>query len=781
MLHAHGGTQSASSAAAQKNVFLPMEGILHGIRGVFCRLSENGVLPYNLRTDAFPSHKDFTMTFERFSVAVFVFLAAAVTALAGTPSVERVVILGFDGADAELVEKWMADGSLPHLAALRESGTYAPLLPPNPPQTPVSWSSFSTGLDPGETNVFDFLRRKEGTYTPTFAMMEEGHKPFLWGERNPQFLSVGAAVAMGMLVFLPVKLFRARWRTALLSGAASALVLWYPLFAAAEAWIPRQVPDPKNQRLGLPMWSALAERGLCANVFRVPAAFPPDRVACGGLLSGLGVPDIRGRVGTPAYYTTDPNFLMDENKFSAEIFELPEFTDSIKTQIYGPATGELFPDGAKTYGPRIDLPMEIRRSAPGEITLRVSGQTAVLREGQWSEWMTLTFSFNPLLKIRGATRFYLLQAEPLKLNMIPVNFHPENTPVPVTSPKEFARDIYRRVGLYKTVGWLVDTWSLDQELIDEAGFLREMNDTVDKDLDILRAYLNGDSPAPLFVHVFEFTDRIGHVFWHHLDPNHPKFNAELAARFAPAVKDAYGRMDAIVGEALSSVSGEKTLFIVVSDHGMKTWRYSINYNTWLIKEGFMTLLGQPAGPKNLEDLFDGGQFFENVDWSRTSAYAMGLGNICVNLRGREPEGSVEPGDEAEAVKRAIIEKLEAFTDPATGIRPVFKVYRREEMYRRFADPNLPDLRAANRPPYRVSWQTSLGHAPEKIFEVNDKKWSADHCSMEPSLLKGIFFCNRKFSIEGDASMLDIYPTVLSALGLDPGDVQGKNLLDPPAS
>ena len=85
----------------------------------------------------------------------------------------KVVILGFDGADAELVQNWMDQGELPNLAQLRKDGVFAPLQPTNPPQTPVSWSTFATGLDPGGTEIFDFLKRDPSDYLPDFAMMSE--------------------------------------------------------------------------------------------------------------------------------------------------------------------------------------------------------------------------------------------------------------------------------------------------------------------------------------------------------------------------------------------------------------------------------------------------------------------------------------------------------------------------------------------------------------------------------------------------------------------------------
>jgi hypothetical protein len=102
------------------------------------------------------------------------------------------------------------------------------------------------------------------------------------------------------------------------------------------------------------------------------------------------------------------------------------------------------------------------------------------------------------------------------------------------------------------------------------------------------------------------------------------------------------------------------------------------------------------------------------------------------------------------------------------------VYTRDELYRGY-DPELtPDLRVTNPPGYRVSWQTSLGGAPEALVEANLKAWSGDHCSMDPSFIPGMFFSNIPF--EGDPDMLDMAPTILSLLGLPPRqDHEGKPL------
>jgi predicted AlkP superfamily phosphohydrolase/phosphomutase len=175
-------------------------------------------------------------------------------------------------------------------------------------------------------------------------------------------------------------------------------------------------------------------------------------------------------------------------------------------------------------------------------------------------------------------------------------------------------------------------------------------------------------------------------------------------------------------------------------------------------------------------LFDHGQFWENVDWSKTRAYAMGLGEVYVNLKGREAQGIVEPGPGYEALKQELKTKMMAMVDPETGERPVRRVVTREEAFRKF-DPNMiPDLFVMNADGYRVSWQTSLGGVPKQVFEPNKNVWSGDHCSVDPEIVRGIFFINRKLTTPRAPYIADVYPTVLGALGVKaPYEVDGVEL------
>src|SRR6476646_674921 len=167
-------------------------------------------------------------------------LATALIPLAALAK-EKVIVLGFDGVDARYTEHWMNEGKLPNLARLRAEGTFRPLRPTVPAQTPVSWSTFSTGIDPGRTGIFDFLRRDPKTYLPFFAAFDETKEPFLLGEKNP-FIAAGVILLLLALIALFLR------RTARIVVIVIAVIASAGAFLATKTYIPVTRPGVINRR-----------------------------------------------------------------------------------------------------------------------------------------------------------------------------------------------------------------------------------------------------------------------------------------------------------------------------------------------------------------------------------------------------------------------------------------------------------------------------------------------------------------------------------------------------
>jgi len=262
--------------------------------------------------------------------------------------------------------------------------------------------------------------------------------------------------------------------------------------------------------------------------------------------------------------------------------------------------------------------------------------------------------------------------------------------------------------------------------------------------------------------VIETPDRIQHMFWRAVDEKSPLYTEAFADRYGHVIPDTYKQMDEILGLVMSYLDEDTTL-MVISDHGFKSFRRAVHLNSWLRDHGFLVLTGGNEG-KN---------FFQNVDWPRTKAYAVGLGSIYLNLKGRESQGIVLENGEAEALKKQIVESLKKLKDE-DGAAVVRNVYQRDEVFEGKVIDDAPDLLVGLEEGYRTSWQTALGATPEPLIEDNLKKWSGDHIN-DASIVPGIFFSNQKLH-KKDPSIYDLSPTILHAFGLEsPLDQRGTFL------
>jgi predicted AlkP superfamily phosphohydrolase/phosphomutase len=684
---------------------------------------------------------------------------------------QKVIVLGFDGVDARYTERWMNEGKLPNLAKLRAKGTFRPLLPTTPAQTPVSWSTFSTGIDPGRTGIFDFLRRDPKTYLPVFAAFDEIDRAVSLRPRNPILSPPSVALLFAIIAAL---LFLRR-RT--VGGLIVLLLGLGPRrrrVRRREEVHPGETPRRRQPAARHSVLGSGVEGGEEGDDRARAGDVPRHRFHGGHMLSGLGVPDVSGRVGKPFYFTSELDFKRaGANEFSIEVVQLEDNKGVMQTTIQGPPN-KLFGDP-----PYISIPMTIAVAEDrNSIEIEVSGKKYPLKAGEWTGWVDFVFPFNPLIKIRGISRFHLLSVQPeVKLYLSPINFDPRSLPpgFKISTPTDWAPQLAKEHGPYKTLGWQIDTWAISEGFATEKIFWDDMEWTVTQSRKMFARFLQRDDD--LIVQCFEFPDRVGHVFWRVVDPKHPAYDAKLAAEWGDALLKSYQLMDEIVGDAMKAAEEKHALLIVASDHGFASFRRHVHYNTWLVLNGYMTLkTGVQVKDRNVEMLFDQGQFWENVDWSKTRAYAMGLGEVYINVKGREAQGIVEPGADYDALKKELQTRLVAMVDPETNEHPVRRVLTREQAYRKF-DPNMiPDLFVMNNDGYRVSWQTSLGGVPKVLFEDNKAVWSGDHCSVDPEIVKGIFFTNRKLATARAPYIADVYPTVLGALGVKaPYEVDGVEL------
>jgi predicted AlkP superfamily phosphohydrolase/phosphomutase len=610
-----------------------------------------------------------------------------------------VIVIGLDGLEPRIVEPMLAAGELPHLARLRAQGGLARVATTAPAQTPVAWSSFATGTNPGGHGIFDFIRRDPRTYLPDIALNR-------YEQKN---------------AFTP----------------------------------PRAV----NLRRGTPVWELLSDAGVDATVLRCPCSYPPDPVR-GRMLAGMGVPDLRGGLGTATFYSTDRGVTARESE--AVVPLRPDASGAIATHLIGP----------RNPRDRSDFRFEVTLHpdpAGRRIVLRSSGapRELTIRQGQWSDWLQVKFKLGLLQSIRGLVRFHLVRLEPeLELYASPINFDPEAPLFPISAPPEYARELAGRIGPFHTTGMVEDHAGLSNERFGEEAFLAQCEDAW-REREAMMLHELGRLDGGLFYCLFDTPDRVQHMFWRFREPDHPANRGETPApALARVIEDHYRRGDAVVGKALE-FADDRTLVIVLSDHGFNSFRRGVHLNSWLHENGLLAL--RPG----IEPGDEAGDLLRSVDWSHTKAYALGLSGIYLNLAGREAQGIVPPG-EADALKAAIARGLRGLEDPGRGAA-IRGVRPREEVYTGPYAGESPDLVVNFAAGYRVSWGSSLGGVPAGVFEDNVRKWGGDHI-IDPALVPGVLLMNRPFRGAG-ARLVDLAPTILAALGVPNGPaMEGSSLL-----
>jgi predicted AlkP superfamily phosphohydrolase/phosphomutase len=516
------------------------------------------------------------------------------------------------------------------------------------------------------------------------------------------------------------------------------------------------------------------------------------------MLAGLPLGDMRGTLGTFNYWASDLSSFEEGNV---------EFGGFLKRLLFENGVGQTFLKGpespvlrqeerelrekqkAGTLSERekarleelatikdINIPFSVKwAEGSNRAEIEIQGTKLALKTGDWSDWVPVTFKVNALVKLHGMTQFHLIRADrEIQLYAHPVNMDPRDPPVPISKPDGFAAELVKQIGLYRTLGWAESAdKALQEGRLDEAAFLYDCERAFeDREKIILKNLERTD--WDLFVGVIETTDRISHMMWRLIDPQHPMYDQELAAKYGDSIEKVYRRADDLVGKIQARLPPGAVL-IVNSDHGFHSFRREVNLNTWLVEHGYMKFDGQETQKKTLADLFGRGKFWEGVDWSQTKAYAVGLGQIYFNLRGRESKGIVSTGAEYTALQKEMGDKLVQLVDPDTNLPVMAAVYRRDDIYKGEYLVNAPDLQVGFNDGYRVGWQDTMGGVNRAVVTNNNRKWSGDHCATATEISGGVFFSNRKIGTD-TPHIMDLSPSVLKLLGVPlPADLDGKPL------
>jgi predicted AlkP superfamily phosphohydrolase/phosphomutase len=507
---------------------------------------------------------------------------------------------------------------------------------------------------------------------------------------------------------------------------------------------------------GLTLWDILSKNKVPSYIFFCPNTFPAQPLL-GKMVSGMGVPDISGTMGRFSFYTTKAVTKEDQDS-RGNIIHLKSKNNIIETRIYGP---RVFSGNSVT---KSAIPLRIILS-PGKesISLEFQENNLLLKKNNWSNWQEIDFKIGTFRKAHGVLRFYLKSINPdLELYASPINFDPQKPLFPISFPYNYSKKLAKKIGIYFTQGMPQDTWALTENRLDEKAFLEQVNEVLNEKTRILEEGLK-DFKAGLFFFYFDTLDIIQHMFWRYLDPQHPLY--EKDSLYQDTIFKYYESIDQIIGKVLKDLDQNTTL-IIISDHGFNSFRRAVHLNRWLLENGYLFLK---------EGVNESKEFFEDVDWSKTKAYALGFGGIYLNKIGREYYGIVTES-EAENLKQTIIKGLKQFQDTKTGEMVVGNIYTKERVFNGPYINDAPDLYVGFNAGFRASWQTALGGVPNLVIEDNKRKWSGDHL-IDSVLVPGVIFVNKKIDLQ-NPSIIDISPTVLGLFKINKAqDMKGKILFE----
>ena len=633
----------------------------------------------------------------------------------GDPQQNKVMVIAFDGLDPKLVQQWMDEGLLPNFSKLAKQGGFMPLGTSIPPQSPVAWSNFITGQNPGGHGIFDFIHRDPETYLPFLSTSKTETPQNLW--------KIG------------------RYQIPMDSGSV------------------------KLMRKGRAFWEYLGDAGIPSTIFSIPSNYPPVEGPFRSL-AGMGTPDLLGGYGSFSYFTDDPpQPKPGEEITGGKVYPVEVVDNQVDTALIGPKNTFIEVPENKSP-PDSTVPFVVHVDPENDaVTIDIMNRRILLNVGEWSEWTQVEFEMVPILiSVKGMVRFLLKGVRPFKLYVSPINIDPTDPALPISTPPEYAAQLAQaRGGPFHTQGIPEDTKGLSGDILTNEEFLQQANTVLSERLSLYDFELSRFNRGFLFFY-FSSSDQISHMFWRTMDPTHPAYVAEKDGAFQEVLKQTYIHMDKALAKAMDKVD-DKTVLIVMSDHGFAPYNKSFHLSSWLLDNGYVIL----QNPMDRD-----ADFLMNVQWMGTQAYALGINGVYLNMAGRERMGIVQP-TQADALLDEISAKLLEVVDPETGENVVASVYKTSQAYIGPNKAGAPDLIIGFNRGYRASWETALGKFPEgNWLNPNLDEWSGDHC-MAAELVPGVLFTNQPLQLKYP-KLYDLPVTVLELFGLPrPKDMIGRNV------
>ena len=692
----------------------------------------------------------------------------ALAACGGEPtSQRRMIVFGVDGLDPEMLQERIERGLCPNFEKLVAGGTLQPLQTSWPPQSPVAWSNFITGCNPGKHGLFDFIHVDRKSYGVANSMAYNdppGMELSLFGYTLP------------------------------LTGGDQHLTRAFPAF-----------------------WEVMSAAGVPVAVYRIPANFPSQETDA-ITFPDMGTPDLSGAASGRAFlWTASPEQTAKDAAFYSilKVNALPNTAGTpvrkYITQVYGPdntlknfAAAEQEAEAAEAAGEtakaarlRGQIAQGRRTSAPltayvteaagrPQLAVEIGGEWGIAELGGWTRWMPVSFEMVPhVVSVGGWMRFLFKSAEPFELYGSPVQIDPYAPAMPVSTPEEASAELAEAIGPHYTQGFPDAYIAYKSELLTTAEFISQ-SDTVFEERDKILGYAVDEFArrgGVLFFYVGSLDLRC-HMLWHCQDPEHPHQEPDGAA-YADQIDRVYAQVDAMLGRLMQEMSAWPDCeLVVMSDHGFAPFRREMHVNDWLWQEGYLVLqpgvevkdgevwrdgklLGKEAAIWSVDAHGEPNWDKSIVDWSRTRAYCIGFNGVILNRAGREPKGIVSEA-QAGPLLEEIRGKLAKLQD-ADGTAVFTSLKLASEVFIGPKVGEAPDLQLGFNAGYGASDPCATGELTgDGVLVDNDSRWSGSHL-MDPELVRGTLITSRKRTLARDPRLEDVTATLYAQFGVTPPD------------
>jgi hypothetical protein len=359
--------------------------------------------------------------------------------------------------DYALAKEMMAEGRLPNLAKLAASGTFGPLGTSMPPQSPVAWSNFITGMDAGGHGIFDFVHRDPKTMIPYLSTSK--------AEASKRKLTLG------------------------------------------KYQVPLGADKVELLRHGTPFWEALEARGIPTTIVRIPANFPPSGTASREL-SGMGTPDILGGYGTFSYYTSDPYTWAGKEVGGGRIYTVSVMDGVVQGTLQGPSNPFLV-DGSKIAA---DFTVYVDPDEP-VAKIVVGAEERVVKVGEWTGWVPISLPLVPTQSVPVMARFYLKEVRPgFGLYVTPLNLDPMSPAMPISTPASYAAELATATGRFYTQGMPEDTKAFQEGVFTQAEFETQAH-LAGGEVERQYAQVLDRFEGGLLFYYFGNADQVSHMMW----------------------------------------------------------------------------------------------------------------------------------------------------------------------------------------------------------------------------------------------------------------------------